>query len=276
MDRTFLFLGGLRDEFESIRSQILNCDEIPGIEDVYACVESEEQRRQVMQIDPSRGSGPSAFVSRSSVPGQRPARRCTHCNKPGHSVDFCWDLHPEKRLVRGRPPSSRHGPLVQDSNPGGSSSGDKSRLSQDQIKELQAYIGRLSTTSEDSSTSDGAKRGHGPWPPISALVDKLGKTDPQDLIFLPGGVVGFLKRGSKTSLAAGGVSALLLFYVYTQLPTNLVFASSVGLGVSATLLGVMGSHFKKTGKMFPAGVVSIVSFIMTGGYIHGILRSMHA
>ncbi|KAF3774435.1 hypothetical protein EJ110_NYTH53096, partial [Nymphaea thermarum] len=157
MDRTFLFLGGLRDEFESIQSQILKCDEIPGIEDVYARVESEEQRRQVMQIDPSRGSGPSAFVSRSFVPGQRPARRCTHCNKPGHSVDFCWDLHPEKRLVRGRPPSSRRGPLVQESNQGGSSSGDKSRLSQDQIKELQAYIGRLSTTPEDSSTSDGAK-----------------------------------------------------------------------------------------------------------------------
>ncbi|KAF3771656.1 Retrovirus-related Pol polyprotein from transposon TNT 1-94 [Nymphaea thermarum] len=110
-----------------------------------------------MQIDPSRGSGPSAFVSRSSVPGQRPATRCTHCNKPGHSVDFCWDLHPEKRLVRGRPPSSRRGSLVQESHQGGSSSGDKSRLSQDQIKELQAYIGRLSTTPEDSSTSDGAK-----------------------------------------------------------------------------------------------------------------------
>uniref|UniRef100_A0A5K1C0K3 Retrotransposon Copia-like N-terminal domain-containing protein n=1 Tax=Nymphaea colorata TaxID=210225 RepID=A0A5K1C0K3_9MAGN len=43
MDRTFIFLGGLRDEFESIRSQILNCDEIPGIEEVYARVESEEQ-----------------------------------------------------------------------------------------------------------------------------------------------------------------------------------------------------------------------------------------
>ncbi|KAF3771991.1 hypothetical protein EJ110_NYTH58591 [Nymphaea thermarum] len=33
MDRTFIFLGGLRDEFESIQSQILNCDEIPGIEE---------------------------------------------------------------------------------------------------------------------------------------------------------------------------------------------------------------------------------------------------
>ncbi|KAF3775900.1 hypothetical protein EJ110_NYTH49523 [Nymphaea thermarum] len=46
MDWTFIFLGGLRDEFESIRSHILNCDETPGIEEVYALVESEEQRRQ--------------------------------------------------------------------------------------------------------------------------------------------------------------------------------------------------------------------------------------
>ncbi|KAF3788713.1 hypothetical protein EJ110_NYTH20492, partial [Nymphaea thermarum] len=114
MDRTFIFLGGLRDEYESIRSQILNCDEIPGIEDVYARVESEEQRRQVMHIDSSHGSAPSAFVSRSSVTGQRPVRRCSHCNKSGHSVDFCWDIHPEKRLVCGRPPSSRRDTVSED------------------------------------------------------------------------------------------------------------------------------------------------------------------
>ncbi|KAF3773214.1 hypothetical protein EJ110_NYTH54489 [Nymphaea thermarum] len=150
MDRTFLFLGGLRDEFESIRSQILNGDEIPGIEEVYACVESEEQRRQVMHLD--TGHGPSAFVSRASGTGQRPARRCTHCNKLGHSVDFCWDIHPEKRLVRGRPPSGRRSPSVSDSSQSNPSSGAKSKLSPDQLKELQAYISRLSTTPEEAST----------------------------------------------------------------------------------------------------------------------------
>jgi hypothetical protein len=40
-------------------------------------------------------------------------------------------------------------------------------------------------------------------------------------------------------------------------------------------MGVMGSRFLKSRKIFPAGVVSLVSFIMTGGYLHGILRSMH-
>ncbi|KAF3771648.1 hypothetical protein EJ110_NYTH59756 [Nymphaea thermarum] len=42
MDRTFLLLGGLRDEFESIRNQMLNCDEIPGIEDLLV-TDSREQ-----------------------------------------------------------------------------------------------------------------------------------------------------------------------------------------------------------------------------------------
>ncbi|KAF3772914.1 Peptidyl-prolyl cis-trans isomerase, partial [Nymphaea thermarum] len=64
MDRTFIFLGGLRDEYESIWSQLLNCDEIPGIEEVYARVEAEEQHKQIMHVDASHESSPTAFVSR--------------------------------------------------------------------------------------------------------------------------------------------------------------------------------------------------------------------
>ncbi|KAL8225488.1 hypothetical protein R6Q57_018045 [Mikania cordata] len=90
-----------------------------------------------------------------------------------------------------------------------------------------------------------------------------------------GGLMGYLKSGSQKSLISGGISAALLCYVYTQLPGNPVFASCVGFGLSAALLGVMGSRFKKSGKVFPAGVVSIVSLVMTGGYLHGIMRSFH-
>ncbi|KAK6927750.1 TMEM14 family [Dillenia turbinata] len=87
-----------------------------------------------------------------------------------------------------------------------------------------------------------------------------------------GGLMGYLKSGSVKSLISGGISAGLLFYVYTELPTRPVFASSIGLGISAALLGVMGSRFKRSGKVFPAGVVSLVSLVMTGGYLHGIMR----
>ncbi|KAL0320507.1 UNVERIFIED_CONTAM: protein FATTY ACID EXPORT 2, chloroplastic [Sesamum radiatum] len=90
-----------------------------------------------------------------------------------------------------------------------------------------------------------------------------------------GGIMGYLKGGSQKSLIAGGLSASVLYCVYTLLPSNPVLASSLGLGLSASLLGVMGSRFKKSGKIFPAGVVSFASLVMTGGYLHGILRSLH-
>ncbi|CAM8941553.1 unnamed protein product [Rhodiola kirilowii] len=83
-----------------------------------------------------------------------------------------------------------------------------------------------------------------------------------------GGLMGYLKSGSLKSLAAGGISASVLLFVYSQLPVRPVLASAVGLGMSAALLVVMGSRFKNSGKVFPAGVVSLISFIMTGGYLH--------
>ncbi|XP_057950808.1 protein FATTY ACID EXPORT 2, chloroplastic-like [Malania oleifera] len=90
-----------------------------------------------------------------------------------------------------------------------------------------------------------------------------------------GGVMGYLKGGSQKSLVAGGISALALCLVYGQLASRPVLASSLGLGVSAALLGVMGSRFKSSGKVFPAGVVSLASLVMAGGYLHGIMRSLH-
>lgn len=90
-----------------------------------------------------------------------------------------------------------------------------------------------------------------------------------------GGLMGYLKSGSQKSLISGGISAGLLLFVYSQLPVNPVFASCIGTGLSAALLVVMGTRFKNSGKVFPAGVVSLVSFIMTGGYIHGIMRAFH-
>ncbi|CAM6043437.1 unnamed protein product [Sphagnum compactum] len=91
-----------------------------------------------------------------------------------------------------------------------------------------------------------------------------------------GGVIGFFKTGSNKSLLAGGGSALVLYYVYLTLPHNPFLASAIGLGISSMLLIVMGSRFKNSGKVFPAGVVSLFSLIMTGGYLHGLLRKSHA
>ncbi|XP_073053224.1 uncharacterized protein [Primulina eburnea] len=90
-----------------------------------------------------------------------------------------------------------------------------------------------------------------------------------------GGAMGYIKGGSKKSLISGGLSVLVLYIVYNILPTKPVLASCFGLGLSFSLLVVMGSRFKRSAKIFPAGVVSLVSLVMSGGYLHGILHSTH-
>ncbi|KAF3773009.1 hypothetical protein EJ110_NYTH54393 [Nymphaea thermarum] len=109
-NRVFLFLAGLNDEFEGVRSQILNSGEVSSIDDVYSRVEAEEQRRLVINegkrdLVPSHER--SALVSRGPGNLTRTLRRCTHCKKTGHTVDYCWDLHPDKKGTKGRPPSGK-------------------------------------------------------------------------------------------------------------------------------------------------------------------------
>lgn len=47
--------------------------------------------------------------------------------------------------------------------------------------------------------------------------------------------MGYLKSGSQKSLLSGGLSAAILYYVYTKLPTSPVFASSIGFGEKSVL-----------------------------------------
>lgn len=42
---------------------------------------------------------------------------------------------------------------------------------------------------------------------------------------------------------------------------------------SAALTGMMGSRYLRTRKVVPAGVVSMVSLVMTGAYLDGLIRS---
>lgn len=132
------------------------------------------------------------------------------------------------------------------------------------------------------------------------------------LVVAVGGIMGFAKSGSSKSLMAGGGSASILYYVFLNLPSNPVLASTIGLGelrqhvhartcffttkecskdlslkiennccffllagISGLLLFIMGSRYMESGKVFPAGVVSLFSLVMAGGYIHGIVRTTH-
>lgn len=125
----------------------------------------------------------------------------------------------------------------------------------------------------DNSGESKHDMGHGEDKTPMSISQKL--TLGYAILVGAGGLIGYLKSGSHMSLIAGSLSASLLYYVYTLLPTKPVLASALGFGLSFALLGVMGSRFKNSGKIFPAGIVSLVSVIMTGGYLHGFMRGAH-
>ncbi|KAG0742261.1 hypothetical protein G6F57_002698 [Rhizopus arrhizus] len=80
-----------------------------------------------------------------------------------------------------------------------------------------------------------------------------------------GGLVGYLKAGSTSSLLAGlifGALAALGAYQVSQDSKNVTLA----LVVSLLLLVVMGTRFYKGRKWMPAGLVSLLSLLMVIRY----------
>ncbi|XP_025424837.1 transmembrane protein 14C isoform X2 [Sipha flava] len=76
-----------------------------------------------------------------------------------------------------------------------------------------------------------------------------------------GGIIGYAKAASIPSLSAGLVFGSLLgygAYQTTKNPNNL----ALSLGTSAVLGGIMGIRFINTGKVMPAGILSILSLAM--------------
>ncbi|XP_047370246.1 transmembrane protein 14C [Vespa velutina] len=76
-----------------------------------------------------------------------------------------------------------------------------------------------------------------------------------------GGILGYVKSHSIPSLAAGLIFGSALSYGAFQTsvdPTNV----GVLLGTTTTLGGLMGYRFYNTGKIMPAGVITILSAAM--------------
>ncbi|KAJ4895682.1 hypothetical protein Rs2_22476 [Raphanus sativus] len=73
-----------------------------------------------------------------------------------------------------------------------------------------------------------------------------------------GGLMGYVKSGSQKSAIAGGVSAAVLLFVFRELPTKPVLASTIGVVMAGALTWVMGTRYMGSKKIFPAGVVSFI------------------
>lgn len=102
-------------------------------------------------------------------------------------------------------------------------------------------------------------------------------TIPYGFVVLIGGLAGYLRKGSTTSLMGGGASGLLLLFAgYLSLQAfnkgrNSYIALLLETGLSVALTWVMGQRYLSSGKIMPAGIVAAISGLMALFYIYKIL-----
>ncbi|MDB4945942.1 MAG: hypothetical protein JWP97_5476 [Labilithrix sp.] len=78
-------------------------------------------------------------------------------------------------------------------------------------------------------------------------------------VTVAGGVMGFVKAQSKASLIAGSISGALLFLAGVLVSTGHATAGlAVGLVVSAALAARFGGAYRKSKKMMPAGLMTLL------------------
>jgi uncharacterized membrane protein (UPF0136 family) len=81
------------------------------------------------------------------------------------------------------------------------------------------------------------------------------------LLAIVGGAIGYVRAGSTVSLISGSVSGLLLLLAALLLPGHLVAGLALGGILSLLLIGYFLPRFLRTGKMMPAGMLSLLSIL---------------
>ena len=81
------------------------------------------------------------------------------------------------------------------------------------------------------------------------------------ILTIAGGVIGYVKAGSMPSIIAGSISGMLLLVAAFLLPDYRVAGLATGLIVALLLAGQFIPKFIRTGKIMPAGMMSILSVI---------------
>ena len=88
-----------------------------------------------------------------------------------------------------------------------------------------------------------------------------------------GGVIGFVKAGSRASLIAGGVSGVLILVAAWLVMSGSVQAGLIlGLVISAVLEMRFLPAFVKTKKPMPAGMMAVLSMIGTVRSVLALVR----
>ncbi|KAG7986958.1 hypothetical protein I3843_03G108700 [Carya illinoinensis] len=178
------FLVGLKPEYESVRSQILASPQLPSFPDVFSRLQratlssdqsNERSALTASYVAPAGRGGQSGRGARGGARGGRDNRtrgrefrKCTHCGRTNHSVDYCWDLHGRSsgsvnQNLHGRPSGSASQATVQDDPQSTSSnrSSDMISISKDEYERFLGHTGASSSTA--TLTHSGSQDGEQDW-----------------------------------------------------------------------------------------------------------------
>ena len=126
-DRVYKLIAGLKSQYDALKTVIENKDSVPSWAEAVKMALREEARMKSSSIPtpsipmttvvstpvptprgPPRSTRPPHGHSNPPFPANDPKGHlwCTHCQKPRHTVDTCWVLHPEK-CISNRPMQAR-------------------------------------------------------------------------------------------------------------------------------------------------------------------------
>ncbi len=81
------------------------------------------------------------------------------------------------------------------------------------------------------------------------------------VLTIAGGIIGYVKAGSAPSIIAGSITGILLIVAAWLLPEHRAAGLATALVISLLLAAQFVPKFIRTGKVMPAGMMSILSVI---------------
>jgi uncharacterized membrane protein (UPF0136 family) len=81
------------------------------------------------------------------------------------------------------------------------------------------------------------------------------------VLTIAGGILGYVKAGSVASIIAGSIAGVLLLVAAFLLPEHRTIGLATALIISVLLAAQFIPKFLRTGRVMPAGMMSILSAI---------------
>ncbi|KAJ6840300.1 uncharacterized protein M6B38_310555 [Iris pallida] len=92
MEANIDLLHNLKEDYESLKSQILMNSTLPSLSSITATIQRQETRRASMCLE-EKIEASALVVDRGKHIHGKVIFRCDHCHKTGHTKDHCWNLH---------------------------------------------------------------------------------------------------------------------------------------------------------------------------------------